>query len=222
MESHPYWSPLFSAYSQAQSQAQSPGQHSDDAADLGHFFNFDQYYRGQDPMDIDRGSGSDASSLPGLTIATSPTPSDHGNGPPSSPPLAPAGLKAQLNEVKQQDDHLTIPQERETKPRLAPYPMVIQAHHGLGGNTGAIFDGHIDGTAIDMQSPPVSPIRAFSTPESPPIKSQPHRGRRSKPLDNKDEVAEVRALGACYRCRIKKIRVSTGVPKSEPFSLTLR
>lgn len=157
------------------------------------FFDYNRYYDQHD-LDMEVGSSSGRSSLPDLTSASSPAPSDNGTGPPSSPSIGPLGLKARLNEARQHDDHLTIPKQ-------AQYPVLLPAQPGFGPGP----EAYQVTMGRDLYLPPTPPSSASSVSSSP--KAHTGRGRRSKPLENKDEVAEVRALGACLHCRISKTRV---------------
>lgn len=196
------------------------------------FFDYSRYYDLPQHDMEEVASSSGRSSLPDLTSASSPAPSDNGSssssssrgGPPSSPSLAPDGLWDRLNEVREHDDHLTIP--KQTLYTQAPhhYPAILPAQHPFGGAPSDAYY-HQATLATDFYLSPDSPDASSSSSFSPSSSSttssssspkQPRtgRGRRTKPLHNKDEVAEVRAMGACLHCRISKTRVCLCSPPS--------
>ncbi|KAI0140861.1 hypothetical protein GGR57DRAFT_509319 [Xylariaceae sp. FL1272] len=158
-----------------------------DTSDLSQFFDFKDYYGERDASSPAARSRSDASSDPGLT--SGPSEDDGASPGPSIESLhIEDGVRDDINKVRQQDDRFTIPQ-REIRPK-GGYPHKIH---------------------LDITSPTRSGSGIISPPASPPWGDRsadstfPHRGRRSGPLPNPVKVAEMRKIGACYRCKARKV-----------------
>ncbi|KAI1260107.1 hypothetical protein F5Y18DRAFT_432610 [Xylariaceae sp. FL1019] len=158
-----------------------------DTSDLSQFFDFKGFYGEPDASTPAARSRSDASSDPGLT--SGPSEDDGASPGPSIDSLhIEDGVRDDINKVRQQDDRFTIPQ-REIRPKGA-YPHKIH---------------------LDVASPTRSGLGIISPPASPPWGDRPgnstfpHRGRRSGPLPNPVKVAEMRKIGACLRCRTRKV-----------------
>ncbi|KAI1821912.1 hypothetical protein F4861DRAFT_551282 [Xylaria intraflava] len=165
------------------------------------FFNYDAYYGGQPSSPGTRSSRSELSSEPGLTSG----PSEE-DGAPSPGPTFDTYHKEAIKQIKQQDDRFTIP-EREIRPKTGlPYPSNIHLDN-VPSPTGSSSNG--------------SNIMIFGSPGSPTmfdlVAEENHsinRGKRTKPLENREKVAGMRKLGACYRCKVRKVPCDEGTPCS--------
>ncbi|KAI1115144.1 hypothetical protein F5Y14DRAFT_137278 [Nemania sp. NC0429] len=169
------------------------------ALDLSQFFDFSAFYDEEEPSSP--GSRS-TSSDPGLTSGSSEE-----DGAPSPGPTFDPYHKEAIKQIKQQDDRLTFP-ERELRPKgVLSYPSKI----------------HLD-TAPSPTSPGPTGnhVVILSNPGSPSMlldaaAEETHylnRGRRTKPLNNPEKVAVMRKLGACYRCKARKVTCDEGAPCS--------
>ena len=104
----------------------------------------------------------------------------------------------QLREAKKTDDGYTFPQQRDLRPKHSPGYLHISTHPTRGS-------AHGYNSESTLISPPSSP-RSSSDASS--LSNQYlTRGKRVGPLKNGDEVAEVRAVGACVCCRVRKVKV---------------
>ncbi|KAH8675360.1 hypothetical protein BX600DRAFT_170599 [Xylariales sp. PMI_506] len=148
-------------------------------------------------------SKSDSSSMPELTSATTPPPSDEGGAPSPRDPEDHTQLKAQLKDLQRGDDNFTFPQ-RELKPKGAVhYNPHIQLYHASGhGSSSSASGGRSAATRTSLPSPP--PSSESSSGRNSPPNGHSSRGKRSGPLKNGEEVAEVRHRGACTRCKYSK------------------
>ena len=149
-------------------------------------------------------SKSDVVSMPGLTSGTS----EDGGSSPLPPPEDRARDRARLDDAKKQDDELTIPR-REIRPKGQPqYPTYLQVFGGGEDAVANMTDDSRESPSSDgiwsSSSGGNSPFTEPSSPEA----SKPDRGRRCGPLSDREAVAEVRELGACVRCRIRKLKAS--------------
>ena len=170
--------------------------------DFDQYFEFDQYYK-QPEEYIDTPSKSDVASMPGLTSGTS----EDGGSSPLPLPEDRARAKARLADAKKQDDELTIPR-REIRPKGNPqYPAYLQVFGGEDGVANVTDDSRdspsSDGARWSSSSGGNSPFTEAGSSET----SKPDRGKRCGPLPDREAVAEVRELGACVRCRIRKLKV---------------
>ena len=171
--------------------------------DFDQYFEFDQYYK-QPEEYIDTPSKSDVASMPGLTSGTS----EDGGSSPLPLPEDRARAKARLADAKKQYDELTIPR-REIRPKGNPqYPAYLQVFGGEDGVANMTDDSRdspsSDGARWSSSSGGNSPFTEAGSSET----SKPDRGKRCGPLPDREAVAEVRELGACVRCRIRKLKVS--------------
>jgi hypothetical protein len=168
--------------------------------DLSQFFDFKAFYPEEEPSSPGTRTRSVASSEPGLTSG----PSEEDGAPSPGPSDDSFQSKDTIRQVKQHDDRFTLP-EREIRPKGGlPYPSKI----------------HLDNAQNPTgPSPTGNNVMILSNPGSPTIydadigDNQPlHRGRRNRPLENREKVAVMRKLGACYRCKLRKVSVSSGKP----------
>ncbi|KAK6196906.1 hypothetical protein LQW54_011050 [Pestalotiopsis sp. IQ-011] len=144
------------------------------------------------------GPQSDSPSMPGLTSGTTPPPSEKdGATSPTREREDYSQYRDQLREAKKTDDGYTFPQQRELRPKHSPGYLHISTHPTRGS-------AHGYNSESTLISPPSSP-RSSSDASS--LSNQYlTRGKRVGPLKNGDEVAEVRAVGACVCCRVRKVK----------------
>ncbi|KAI0404921.1 hypothetical protein F4802DRAFT_597600 [Xylaria palmicola] len=170
--------------------------------DLSQFFDFTAFYEGNEPSSPGTRSRSVASSDPGLTSG----PSEEDGAPSPGPTFEPYHKDA-IKQIKQQDDRFTVP-EREIRPKGGlPYPSKIHLDN-VPSPTGSSPTG----SHVVILSNPGSPTMLFdgAVEDSHSLS----RGRRTKPLDNPEKVAVMRKLGACYRCKARKVPCDEGAPCS--------
>jgi hypothetical protein len=159
------------------------------------YVNFDEWVDwpsadGEHPEDMDLQSNFEVASIPGLTSDTS---DDRGASP--SSPIG-GSPRAELRALKQHDDALTVPQRESSPEYSSRIPFLSLLDHQKG-------DASLYGT-YGFQPGPYSSDPSARTP----IRLQKHdRGRRTKPLVDRDAVAEVRDRGACLHCRIRRVKV---------------
>lgn len=172
--------------------------------EISQWFDIDKLCGSQTEDDPETRSKSDVLSMPGLTSGTS----EEGGSSPLPLLEDRARAKAQLDDAKKQDDELTIPR-RELRPKVqVPYPPYI---HMFGSGEDAVGNmtddsretSSNDGAYWSSSSGGNSPFTEAGSSDG----SKPDRGRRNKPLLDRDAVAEVRELGACHRCHIRKLKV---------------
>lgn len=156
------------------------------------FFNFDEYYEGE-PSSPGTRTRSVTCSDPGLT--SGPSEVDGASSPGPGEDIFQSEVT--IKQVKQHDDRFTVP-EREIRPKGLQYPSKI----------------HLDNVPSPTGSSPTShTVMILSNPGSPPMHDASitlQRGRRTQPLDqqNRQKAAFMRNLGACFRCRERKVTVS--------------
>ncbi|KAI0815713.1 hypothetical protein GGR55DRAFT_699551 [Xylaria sp. FL0064] len=170
--------------------------------DLSQFFDFSAFYEGNEPPSPGTRSRSVASSDPGLTSGSSEEDGASSPGPTFDP-----YHKEAIKQIKQQDDRFTVP-EREIRPKGGlPYPSKIHLDN-VPSPTGSSSSG----SNVVILSNPGSPTMLFdaAVEENHPL----NRGRRTKPLNNPEKVAVMRKLGACYRCKARKVPCDEGAPCS--------
>ncbi|KAI8629381.1 hypothetical protein F5Y19DRAFT_80007 [Xylariaceae sp. FL1651] len=171
--------------------------HDPTTLDLSQYFDFSRFYEGE-PSSPGDPSRSDASSDPGLTSG----PSEEDGAPSPSPSFSTLHLKDAVKQVKQQDDRFTVP-EREIRPKGGlPYPSNLHLDNPPSPNRPSSA-----GNNDMLLSSPGSPILLDALPGDSPLFN---RGRRTRPLDNPDKVAEMRKIGACYRCKVRKVPCDQG------------
>ncbi|ETS87682.1 hypothetical protein PFICI_01510 [Pestalotiopsis fici W106-1] len=147
-------------------------------------------------------SKSDSPSMPGLTSGTTPPPSEKDGA--TSPPREKedySQYRSQLKEAKKTDDGYTFPQQRELRPKNnSAYHLHISVNNAH--SAGASINGY--NSESTLLSPPSSPRSSSDGSQL----NNPYlaRGKRNGPLKNGDEVAEVRAVGACVCCRVRKVK----------------
>ncbi len=178
--------------------------------DLAQWIDLDKLCGPQAEEDPETRSKSDVVSMPGLTSGTS----EDGGSSPLPLPEDRARAKARLDDARKQDDELTIPR-RELRPKGHQYPPYIHVFGAGEDGAGNITDdsresGSNDRPCWSSSSGGNSPFTEAGSSEA----SKPDRGRRNKPLPDRDAVAVVRELGACVRCRIRKLKVRSQRAKS--------
>ncbi|KAI0489622.1 hypothetical protein F4859DRAFT_159121 [Xylaria cf. heliscus] len=170
--------------------------------DLSVFFDFPAFYGEEEPSSPGDGNKSVASSDPGLTSG----PSEEDGAPSPGPAFDPYHKEA-IKKIKQQDDRFTVP-EREIRPKGGlPYPSKIHLDNAPSPTGSSSTGNH-----VVILSNPGSPNILFdvAAEESHPL----NRGRRTKPLNNPEKVAVMRKLGACHRCKARKVPCDEGAPCS--------
>ncbi|KAJ3575224.1 hypothetical protein NPX13_g4102 [Xylaria arbuscula] len=168
--------------------------------DLSQYFDFSAFYDGNEPSSPGTRSRSVASSDPGLTSG----PSEEDGAPSPGPSFEPYHKEA-IEQAKKQDDRFTVP-EREIRPKGGlPYPSKIHLD-SVPSPTGSSSSG----SNVFILSNPGSPTMFLdgTAEENHTL----NRGRRNKPLNNPEKVAVMRKLGACYRCKARKVPCDEGAP----------
>ncbi|KAI0543119.1 hypothetical protein GGR58DRAFT_9794 [Xylaria digitata] len=166
--------------------------------DLNQFFDFSAFY-GDEPSSPGTRSRSVASSDPGLTSG----PSEEDGAPSPGPAFDPYHKEA-IKQIRQQDDRFTVP-EREIRPK-GGYPSKIHLD-----NAPSPTGSSSSGSNVMILSNPGSPTMFDTAVED---SHALNRGRRTGPLDNPEKVAALRKLGACYRCKMRKVPCDEGAPCS--------
>ncbi|RYP91624.1 hypothetical protein DL770_002250 [Monosporascus sp. CRB-9-2] len=168
----------------------------DSECDFSQWIHLDKLCGDSTEEDPENRSKSDAISMPGLTSG----PSEEGGSSPLPLPEDRARAKARLDDAKKQDDELTIPR-RELRPKGHQYPLSIHVFSAGEDSVANMTDDSRESAGNDSfwSSPSGgnSPFTESGSSET----SKPDRGRRKKPLSDRDAVAEVRELGACCNCR---------------------
>ncbi|RYO77516.1 hypothetical protein DL766_009614 [Monosporascus sp. MC13-8B] len=175
---------------------------SESECDFSQWIDLDKLCGDSTEEDPENRSKSDVISMPGLTSG----PSEEGGSSPLPLPEDRARAKARLDDAKKQDDELTIPR-RELRPKGHQYPLSIHVFSAGEDSVANMTDDSRESTGNDSSfwSSPSggnSPFTESGSSET----SKPDRGRRKKPLSDRDAVAEVRELGACVRCHIRKLK----------------
>lgn len=174
------------------------------------YFDYKRFYEGTPAADADSRSRSDASSIPGLTSG----PSEEDGAPSPRSTEDAFHFKEAVEKLKQHDDRFTVP-AREIRPNgVVSYPWHMEIDNTLGsGGADAQGFGSSSGGSSPL-SPASSSGGASSSSQNSSSCDSPHsRGKRHRPLDNPEKVAQMRKLGACFRCKTRKITVSdTAVP----------
>ncbi|KAI0204737.1 hypothetical protein F4808DRAFT_456486 [Astrocystis sublimbata] len=170
--------------------------------DLSQYFDFPAFYGEDEQSSPGSRTRSVASSDPGLTSG----PSEEDGAPSPGPAFDPYHKEA-IKQIKQQDDRFTVP-EREIRPKGGlPYPSKIHLDNAPSPTGSSSSGNH-----VVILSNPGSPTMLFDA-----VVEENHlynRGRRSKPLENPEKVAVMRKLGACYRCKLRKVTCDQGAPCS--------
>ncbi|KAI1443989.1 hypothetical protein F5Y02DRAFT_419504 [Annulohypoxylon stygium] len=173
------------------------------------YFDYKRFYEGTPAADADSRSRSDASSIPGLT--SGPSEEDGAPSPRSTEDNA-FHFKEAVEKVKQHDDRFTVP-AREIRPNGVesyPWQMEIDSTIGSGGS---------DGQGFGSSSPhsPASSNGASSSAYHSSGSADSHlsRGKRHRPLDNPEKVAQMRKIGACFRCKTRKVPCDQQSPCSK-------
>ncbi|KAI1476143.1 hypothetical protein K445DRAFT_259360 [Daldinia sp. EC12] len=172
------------------------------------FFDYKRFYEGSPVADADSRSRSDASSIPGLT--SGPSEEDGASSPRSTEDSF--HFKEAVEQIKQHDDRFTVP-AREIRPNgVEPYPWHMDID-GTLGSSGADIQGL--GGSSSPHSPASSNGTAPSSYHSSSSSELPlSRGKRHRPLDNPDKVAQMRKIGACFRCKTRKVTCDQQIPCS--------
>ncbi|KAI0025488.1 hypothetical protein F4780DRAFT_334872 [Xylariomycetidae sp. FL0641] len=166
-----------------------------DQAPLDLFFDFPLFY-GQtgDPHSRSR------TATPDLTSGSS----EEDGAPSPGPNVDTFRLKDDIKKVKQQDDLFTVPQ-RDIRPKgELPYPSNIQMDHFQANASGFLVPQGVGEYSVNAYS-------SMATPSS-SKDSRSMRGKRTGPLKNSEDVAEVRKIGACSRCKARKVKCEQGAP----------
>ncbi|KAI1872418.1 hypothetical protein JX265_005298 [Neoarthrinium moseri] len=184
--------------------SQEPSSESEDGSTCEAFLFFDwDLYFGQRNNPRSSSKSENSSMPPTLTSATTPPPSEEGGASSSSDTEDRSQFRAKLKEAKKGDDKLTFP---PLKPKGGlPYQPHIQIHDANHSLSLTLSGTQWQTNNSSLPSPPYS--RESSTPRRVAPNSQaPVRGKRNGPLKNADDVAEVRNLGACTRCKFRKVK----------------
>lgn len=168
------------------------------------YFDYKRFYEGTPAADADSRSRSDASSIPGLTSG----PSEEDGAPSPRSTEDAFHYKEAVAQIKQHDDRFTLP-TREIRPNGVSYPWHMEIDNTLA-SSGADAQGF--GSSSGGSSP-LSPASSSagassSSQNSSSCDSSHSRGKRHRPLENPEKVAQMRKLGACFRCKTRKINVS--------------
>jgi len=157
------------------------------------FFDFTAFY-GEEQSSSGSRTRSVASSDPGLTSGSS----EDDGAPSPGPHFDSYQSKDTIKQAKQHDDRFTLPEIRPK--RGVAYPSKIHLD-----NAPSPTGSGTSGSNVMILSNPGSPtILDAALEENHPL----HRGRRTRPLENPEKVAVMRKLGACYRCKYRKVTVS--------------
>ncbi|KAI1107703.1 hypothetical protein F4804DRAFT_108076 [Jackrogersella minutella] len=160
------------------------------------FFDYSRYIEGTPAADADSRSRSDASSIPGLTSG----PSEEDGAPSPRSTEDSFHFKEAVEKIKQHDDRFTLP-AREIRPNgVDSYPWQMDIDNALGS-------GGSDTQGFGSSSPhsPASSNGASAYHSSSSADSPLSRGKRHRPLDNPEKVAQMRKIGACFRCKTRKV-----------------
>jgi len=158
----------------------------------------------QDAMSIDGGPQSDSRSIPDLVYATSGSPSDSGH--PGSPGSPSADLGEYSSSYSTHFTHskahngLYFGPQPELQGQFQQYETGLHAYEQLNTAVPLTYEEYRKSSSLSSKKTSRPPATRRPHGSSEVIsKKAAQRGRRSGPLCNKDEVAEVRALGACFR-----------------------
>ncbi|KAI2472208.1 hypothetical protein F4781DRAFT_33572 [Annulohypoxylon bovei var. microspora] len=163
------------------------------------YFDYKRFYEGTPAADADSRSRSDASSIPGLTSG----PSEEDGAPsPRSTEDNSFHFKEAVEKIKQHDDRFTLP-AREIRPNGVesyPWQMEIDNTTGSGGSDVQGFGGSSPLSPASSNGASSSTYHSSSSADS-----HLSRGKRHRPLDNPEKVAHMRKIGACFRCKTRKV-----------------
>ncbi|KAI1415698.1 hypothetical protein F5Y13DRAFT_147784 [Hypoxylon sp. FL1857] len=172
------------------------------------FFDYARFYEGTPAADADSRSRSDASSIPGLTSG----PSEEDGAPSPRSTEDDFHYKEAVEKIKQHDDRFTVP-AREIRPNgVESYPSQMEIDSTLVGSSVADGQGYSQGYGGSSPHSPASSNGASSSSayhSSTSGDSPLSRGKRHRPLDNPEKVAQMRKIGACFRCKTRKVPVSS-------------
>ncbi|KAI2616593.1 hypothetical protein GGR54DRAFT_233327 [Hypoxylon sp. NC1633] len=171
------------------------------------YFDYKRFYEGTAAADADSRSRSDASSIPGLT--SGPSEEDGASSPRSTEDAF--HFKEAVEKIKQHDDRFTVP-AREIRPNgVESYPWHMEIDNTLGPN-GADVQGLGSNTSLSPASSHGTTSSAYHSSTS--VDSPLSRGKRNRPLDNPEKVAQMRKIGACFRCKMRKVTCDQQMPCS--------
>ncbi|KAI1456924.1 hypothetical protein F4805DRAFT_209117 [Annulohypoxylon moriforme] len=173
------------------------------------YFDYKRFYEGTPAADADSRSRSDASSIPGLT--SGPSEEDGAPSPRSTEDNA-FHFKQAVEKIKQQDDRFTVP-AREIRPNGVesyPWQMEIDNTIGSGGSDVQGFGGSSPHSPASSNGASSSAYHSSSSADS-----HLSRGKRHRPLDNPEKVAQMRKIGACFRCKARKVTCDQQSPCSK-------
>ncbi len=171
------------------------------------YFDYKRFYEGSPAADADSRSRSDASSIPGLTSG----PSEEDGAPSPRSTEDAFHFKEAVEQIKQHDDRFTVP-AREIRPNgIESYPWHMEIDNTSPANgsdiTGLLGSGPLS-PASSSNGTSSSPSSSPACHSSPSADSPLSRGKRHRPLDNPEKVAQMRKIGACFRCKMRKVTVS--------------
>ncbi|KAI0829973.1 hypothetical protein F5Y06DRAFT_209912 [Hypoxylon sp. FL0890] len=175
------------------------------------YFDYKRFYEGTPAADADSRSRSDASSIPGLTSG----PSEEDGAPSPRSTEDAYQYKEGLEKIKQHDDRFTVP-AREIRPNGVesyPWQMEIDNTQGSSGADSQGYGGSSPLSPASSNGASSSSAYHSSTSGDSPLS----RGKRHRPLDNPEKVAQMRKIGACFRCKTRKVPVSSHAYLSAPF-----
>ncbi|KAI0151917.1 hypothetical protein F4776DRAFT_1851 [Hypoxylon sp. NC0597] len=171
------------------------------------YFDYKRFYEGTPAADADSRSRSDASSIPGLTSG----PSEEDGAPSPRSTEDAFHYKEAVEQIKQHDDRFTVP-AREIRPNgVESYPWHMEIDNA--GSSGADNQGYGGSSPLSpASSNGASSSSAYhsSTSGDSPLS----RGKRHRPLDNPEKVAQMRKIGACFRCKTRKVPCDQQMPCS--------
>ncbi|KAI1776493.1 hypothetical protein F4818DRAFT_351113 [Hypoxylon cercidicola] len=175
------------------------------------YFDYNRFYEGTPAADADSRSRSDASSIPGLTSG----PSEEDGAPSPRSTEDAFHFKEAVEQLKQHDDRFTVP-AREIRPNgVVSYPWHMEIDNTLGSGGADVQGFGSSSGGSSPLSPASSSGGVSSSSQNSGSCDSPHsRGKRHRPLDNPEKVARMRKLGACFRCKTRKITCDQDIPCS--------
>ncbi|KAI1375532.1 hypothetical protein F4677DRAFT_446159 [Hypoxylon crocopeplum] len=172
------------------------------------YFDYKRFYEGAPAADADSRSRSDASSIPGLTSG----PSEEDGAPSPRSTEDAFHFKEAVEQIKQHDDRFTVP-AREIRPHgVESYPWQMEIDNTAGPN-GNDAQGYGSSSPLSPASSNGTASSAYHSSSS-SADSPLSRGKRHRPLDNPEKVAQMRRIGACFRCKTRKVTCDQQMPCS--------
>ncbi|KAI2622913.1 hypothetical protein GGS26DRAFT_593761 [Hypomontagnella submonticulosa] len=176
--------------------------------EFGEYFDYNRFYNeGTPAADADSRSRSDASSIPGLTSG----PSEEDGAPSPRSTEDAFHFKEAVEKVKQHDDRFTLPAReiRPNGPESYPWHMELDNTLASGGPDIQGYGGSSPLSPASSNGTAPSAYHSSSSADSPLS-----RGKRHRPLDNPEKVAQMRKIGACFRCKTRKVNCDQQSPCS--------